>query len=508
MSKYFQVNDFYFYPGKNEVHRLDEVIKVRPKTAELLIVLLEADGEIVSKPDLLNTVWNDVVVEEHVIFQSITELRKIFNDTPIIKTHPRKGYSVTAKVIACEETPNYKPNVDTTNTAIDKRGNTTTYGFIGLVSLLVIACFILLFLNKPFSSKSNIAENGSVIVLPVDNRIEDSEQMWVRYGGMDLLIKYLQTPLSAPVLPTEMVLDTLKRADINGEIGNAEIARLFDVSGAQVIVAHAVSGFSGDYQLVYSIYERSRVNRGVLFAEEINTLFSDLNALLLSSMGLNSEQITHSYQHNFTNELMAAAFDEIQLDNYQQAATMFQAVLVSEPENILAIKMLVKTLVMLSQYNEAELIAAEAIKGLKQSVDTKNLGRILFWQAVSITQQGKYDEALPIIVHAKTKSADTNDLLYLANSARVTGRIYLRQGKFEQSRQELLKALSFYKAIKEPYGQSSVYIDLGELELTMGNTKDAQTAFNKALNFAEKSHLKRLIVMSKDWIIKTQNNLD
>lgn len=39
-------------------------------------MLIDADVELVNKVTLLKTLWDDVVVDEQVIFQSLKELRK------------------------------------------------------------------------------------------------------------------------------------------------------------------------------------------------------------------------------------------------------------------------------------------------------------------------------------------------------------------------------------------------------------------------------------------------
>ena len=500
MSRYFQVGALHFYPLTNEVHNGEEVFKVRPKTSELLTVLLEANGEIVSKNDLLKAVWQDVIVEEHVIFQSITELRKIFGESPIIKTHPRKGYSVTATVVCKQQS-----HKDVTPPSILKKligeSHLKRQHYLLISIALVLICFVVFYGESQRRTESKFTNTGSVVVLPVTNRIMGAENSWVRYGGMDLLIKYLQQYTQAPVLPTDMVLDTLKRAGINIEqIDEDAMTRLFEVSGAEIIVDHTISGSSGDYQLVYSIYEKESVIRGALFAEQANALFWELNAILMKNMGVTAKQPYPPYQYNFKNELMAAAIDQMQYENYDKAVTLFKALLVKEPENLMANQLLTKSLVHLGKFAEAEQVSSKAIDIAITDSDEKNLGRLYFWKALSLTQQHKYLEALSVMAQAKTKAERTDDVLYLANAARVKGKVYLLQQQFEQARQEIAEALAFYTSIHEPYGQSTMYIDLGELELALGHREQAKAAFEKALTLGEKSKLEQIIEQSRRWL--------
>lgn len=85
-------------PIKMQVRRGQENIKLRPKTMQLLLLLLSKPGELISKQEMLDIIWDDVLVDEQVVFQSIKELRKLFSAEQPIKNIPRKGYIWVASV--------------------------------------------------------------------------------------------------------------------------------------------------------------------------------------------------------------------------------------------------------------------------------------------------------------------------------------------------------------------------------------------------------------------------
>ena len=62
----------------------DDVRPIRPKTLELLLYLAQRPDEIVSKETLLAELWSNVTVDEGVVFQSITEIRKLVSNPKII----------------------------------------------------------------------------------------------------------------------------------------------------------------------------------------------------------------------------------------------------------------------------------------------------------------------------------------------------------------------------------------------------------------------------------------
>jgi DNA-binding winged helix-turn-helix (wHTH) protein/TolB-like protein/Tfp pilus assembly protein PilF len=100
-------------PGEDEVYvfegfRLDAVEKIlfqrgqaialTPKALDTLIALVRRHGRVVSKQELLETVWPGTFVEEGVLAQNILTLRKALNGD-WIETVPRRGYRLSATVV-------------------------------------------------------------------------------------------------------------------------------------------------------------------------------------------------------------------------------------------------------------------------------------------------------------------------------------------------------------------------------------------------------------------------
>ncbi|TVT86026.1 response regulator [Pseudomonas sp. H3(2019)] len=67
-------------------------LRVGGRAFEILSVLMLADGRIVSKDELINQVWPDIVVEENNLQVQISSLRKLLGKKEIIQTIPRRGY--------------------------------------------------------------------------------------------------------------------------------------------------------------------------------------------------------------------------------------------------------------------------------------------------------------------------------------------------------------------------------------------------------------------------------
>jgi len=79
----------------------DREIELRPKSFEVLRYLVENAGRLVTKDELIKTVWRNVVVTDESLMQCVSEVRHAIADDgqTIIKTVPRRGYRFTAPVL-------------------------------------------------------------------------------------------------------------------------------------------------------------------------------------------------------------------------------------------------------------------------------------------------------------------------------------------------------------------------------------------------------------------------
>ncbi len=73
-------------------------VKLRPRTAALLACLVRNSGRLVTKDELMQAVWPEVVVTEDSIVQCVKEIRHAFGEAgrEWIRTVPRQGYAFVA----------------------------------------------------------------------------------------------------------------------------------------------------------------------------------------------------------------------------------------------------------------------------------------------------------------------------------------------------------------------------------------------------------------------------
>jgi TolB-like protein len=82
-----------------------ELVALPPKAVEVLMVLIKHAGAVIGKPELIEAVWPETIVEEANLNQMIFLLRRAFGEdsaTGYIATVPRRGYRFTAGVRTIE----------------------------------------------------------------------------------------------------------------------------------------------------------------------------------------------------------------------------------------------------------------------------------------------------------------------------------------------------------------------------------------------------------------------
>jgi DNA-binding winged helix-turn-helix (wHTH) protein len=96
----FSLGAWLVEPALNRISRGSDVRHVRPRLMDVLVFLCERAGEVVSKDEILERVWQQRFVAESALSRSVAELRQLLEDDAerprFIETIPKRGYRVLA----------------------------------------------------------------------------------------------------------------------------------------------------------------------------------------------------------------------------------------------------------------------------------------------------------------------------------------------------------------------------------------------------------------------------
>ena len=402
-----------------------ESVKIRPKTCQLLIVLLKNQGKVVSKALLLEQVWNETVVDEQVVFQSIRELRQIFSGIEAIKTLPKQGYLWLPHA-----------NVKESHLLAKNTYKTSSHSAVYkacLIGILLVLILSYLGANNILSvnDKRLRSVNGSVIVLPTENLIKGNDHSWVRLGMMDQIIQRLPNNTHAGVLQTDYVLEVIKRANLTiSQINEDSIPAIFNVSGAELIIATKLSGSPSDYQLAYSFYRRSAQQRGVLFNKEIEVLLDQLTRMIAEQIGDSQPLSGDQYIAEFNDALLGAALDLILEEKHDQAIPLLTGVVNGNPDNLTAQRLPVESYLRTKQYDLMAVRLAQGIAVARQLDDMNELIRLLYYEGVYYFVVGQTANSKASIAEGLELAATHNDWLFRAFLTELNAKLAINARQF------------------------------------------------------------------------------
>src|ERR1051325_6603425 len=195
--------------------REDEPVPLTPKVFDILVLLVEHGGQVVSKEDLMKRVSPNTFVEDGNLTQNISLLRKALGETPggvqFIETVPRRGYrfvgethhpstngSSTGALTASE------PVVSIPNTSSQRTGIKRTPIF-ALVAALVVVSIIGVVYFTSSGKAGNPSAIQSIAVLPFIDESSDPDAEYINDKIAETLINSLSKLPQLRVVPRSVV---------------------------------------------------------------------------------------------------------------------------------------------------------------------------------------------------------------------------------------------------------------------------------------------------------------
>jgi DNA-binding winged helix-turn-helix (wHTH) protein/TolB-like protein/Tfp pilus assembly protein PilF len=212
-TRYYEFGRFRLDPTDRLLLRDQEVVPLTPKVFDTLLVLVEAEGRVVEKDDIMKRVWPDTFVEEGNLTQNISVLRKALGESAegiaYVETLPRRGYRFAAQIraIARENNAAAAPASEAVPAAeppprIRPRNLALAGGFTVLLLIVVGAVY----LATRQSVEGHPGPIDSIAVLPFANDTSEKAAEHLDEELTEWLINSLSELPKLRVVPRPMVM--------------------------------------------------------------------------------------------------------------------------------------------------------------------------------------------------------------------------------------------------------------------------------------------------------------
>src|SRR5215467_7950275 len=79
--KMFQFEGYTLDVARSSLRTADRAVELRPKSFEVLCYLVENAGRLVTKEELIEAIWPDVIVSDQVLTHCVSEARQAIGDS-------------------------------------------------------------------------------------------------------------------------------------------------------------------------------------------------------------------------------------------------------------------------------------------------------------------------------------------------------------------------------------------------------------------------------------------
>ncbi len=468
---------------------------IRPKTLEVLLYLANRAGDTISKQELLDCIWDDVNVDDGVIFQSIREIRKLFGHSEIILNFPRKGYQFTAQLEPINQIQQDKLNSLATPSVLKY--------YIAAISLICFIIITILFSNK---ETSEVNFDQSILVLPIKNSIPYGENDWIYLGAMEQLIAKLKGfPNSIFIYPGTYIPQLMYTVGLERKFSSNDVANLFNVSGATLIVETEIFGYVSDYKLVYKFHLLNDVKQGVILGTSINAALVTLSKKLADFINQPLKKSEYNPIDEFNDALFAEAMISYESD-WHTSISFFESYLSLNPDSVIAMIYLSKLYLWDDQVEKATVLLNESANVLiKSPLEIANIQ--LLKGRISAEKQD-FTQALQFYQQVINITDKHQDWFLKASVAEEQGLVYLKQKRLNKALEAFTNALSAYQIIQSQIGINSTRLHLAEVFFLQGDIEQAKENYTKAKRSIKSIQLEFLYSMLEQYKIKFENNLD
>ena len=278
----YRFGNFEVDPEAWRLTRGGKEIHLDPVVLKLLIYLIANRGRLVTRQELMDTVWGDTVISDSALTKAVARLRKALGDysSPhrYLETVRTQGYRFVAPLEEFERPNGPETPLRRTSARIIRRS--TLAGAIAILTLVILALY---WFHAPERESPQEEVVRSLAVLPLRNLTGDLEKTYYVDGLQDLLITELAQLPGLRVISRQSTMryrnSPLSTADIAGELGvDALVEGSLMREGSEIEVTVQLINSRNDEHLWAERYTRDISRVFDLISEVANAIGVEIGA--------------------------------------------------------------------------------------------------------------------------------------------------------------------------------------------------------------------------------------
>jgi tetratricopeptide (TPR) repeat protein/DNA-binding winged helix-turn-helix (wHTH) protein len=209
--------------ARETVHRAGlEQGRLRQKSFQVLLYLIEHRSRVVSRGELFDAVWNGLAVTDDTLVQSIVEIRKALGDDPrsprFVRTFPKSGYRFVGEIeddlpIEFETVQRVEFDLVEDDGLVAAGRTRNRIAFAGAVVLAAAIVSAAVLVRGRMVNTPSQPSHPTVAVMFFEKQNGDAGLDWLREGLSDMLITGLSRSESVSVISRAELAELRRRHD-------------------------------------------------------------------------------------------------------------------------------------------------------------------------------------------------------------------------------------------------------------------------------------------------------
>lgn len=246
-------------PELNLLEHGERSVKIEPRAMDLLMILAQHHGAVVSVEELIASVWKGVIVGDGSVYLAIRQLRQVLDDPKgdksYIETIPKRGYRLAVPVERSEVSAS-------TDDGTTQASRDTERSYSRWIAAAAIVVAILIAIAASLRDDRRTEEVKSVAVLPFDNLSSDPEQEYFADGVTEEILNTLSGVRDLRVIGRTSSFQFKDRTQDLRAIGEAlDVEHVLEgnirKAGTRVRISAKLSNARSGQQLWSEVYERN-----------------------------------------------------------------------------------------------------------------------------------------------------------------------------------------------------------------------------------------------------------